>query len=590
MVEVPDKQCDLVMKGGITSGVVYPRAIRRITRDYRLLNIGGTSAGAIAAVVAAACEYRRQGDPTRGVKPTPTAFDHLEAVTTEITQPGFIRGLFQATPAGKPVLELGLALVTGSGSTVRRILAVAGFVLRRSWWLAVLAAVLVASWLALASFGAWAIVDAGVSWKGWAALVLGLVLLLPVTVALVVPFALGALARFILAANAALMDNYLGLVSGRNPDPDGPPALTDWLHRTIQESAGLGLDEPLTFSMLKGADPEHPVVNLRLITTDLSYSRPVDLPANREGWTSYFFDPDEMSRFFPTPVVEAMMRGSVPPRQHGSRTLYSFPADDLPIVVAARLSLSFPILLSALPLWSEHPTREGELVEHCMSDGGISSNFPIHFFDALFPGRPTFGLDLQPYPDPKEQQARDLKKEPYVLFGAPRQPGFSSVDNLFTFFRQLLDAARNWRDSLQGELPGYRDRICQIRLTKTEGGLNLEMDPKVVETLVERGEEAGDAVCTEFDWTSHRFTRFLTLVEMLQEQLGSDAAQKKLAAFRTEAGDDIPLETWLTYAGHEPDWWPRTSTVVAEALNRVTWATDAKTPLPKPTMRIVPKV
>lgn len=589
MGEVPDKQCDLVMKGGITSGVVYPRAISRIAKDYRLLNIGGASAGAIAAVVAAACEYRRQGDPSRGVEPTPTAFDQLEAVTSEITQDGFIRGLFQATPAGKPVLDLGLALVTGSGSKVRRVLTVVGFVLRRSWWFAVLAAVLVASWLALASFSAWAIVDAGVSWKGWVALVLGAVLVLPVTAALVVPVVLGALARFVLAANKALMDNFLGLVSGHNPDAAGPPALTDWLHRTTQESAGLGLDEPLTFSMLKGADPEHPVVNLRFITTDLSYSRPVDLPANREGWTSYFFDPDEMARFFPVSVVEAMKAGAEP-RQYGSRTLYPVPADDLPIVVAARLSLSFPILLSTVPLWSEHPTREGELVEHCMSDGGISSNFPIHFFDALFPGRPTFGLDLQPYPDPKEQQARDVRNEPYVLFGAPRRPGFSSVNNLFTFFRQLLDAALNWRDSLQGELPGYRDRICQIRLTKTEGGLNLDMDRKVVDRLVERGEEAGEAVCTEFDWTGHRFTRFLTLAEMLHEQLGPDAAQKKLAEFRTQAGDAIPLEDWPTYAGHEPDWWPRTSDVVEEALDRVTWPEDPKAPLPKPTLRIVPKV
>src|ERR671930_2470083 len=78
--EVPDKQCDLVMKGGITSGVVYPRAISRIARDYRLVNVGGASAGAIAAVVAAACEYRRHGDPVRGVERTPTAFDQLEAV------------------------------------------------------------------------------------------------------------------------------------------------------------------------------------------------------------------------------------------------------------------------------------------------------------------------------------------------------------------------------------------------------------------------------------------------------------------------------------------------------------------------------
>jgi hypothetical protein len=582
--EVPDKQCDLVMKGGITSGVVYPDAISRIAQDYRLVNVGGASAGAIAAVVAAACEYRRHGDPAGGVEPAPAAFDHLDAVTKEITAPGFIPGLFQATPAGRPALDLGLKLVQSTGSTSRRILTVAGIVLRQFWVWALLAAALVAAWLALASFGAWAIVDAGVSWQGWVALVLGLVLLLPVAVGLVVPVALGALAQFVLAANQALMDNFLGFVSGHNPDPGGPPALTDWLHKTIQESAGLGLDEPLTFEMLKRTD-----VNLQLITTDLSYSRPVDLPASREGWTSYLFDPDEMARFFPASVIDAM-KGGAEPRQYGSRTLYPFPADDLPIVVAARLSLSFPILLSTLPLWSEHPERPGELVEHCMSDGGISSNFPIHFFDALFPGRPTFGLDLQPYPDPKEQQARDARNEPYVIFGEPRRPGFSSVNNLFTFVRQLANAVRNWRDSLQGELPGYFDRICQIRLTKSEGGLNLDMDPNVVERLVERGAEAGNDVCTQFDWTSHRFTRFLTLAEMLQEQLGPEAGQKRLAEFRGEVGNGIPHEDWPTYAGHEPDWWPRTSATVTEALGRVTWPEDAKTPLPKPTLRIVPKV
>jgi hypothetical protein len=54
--------CDLVMKGGITSGVVYPSAIARLAGQYRLRNIGGASAGAIAAGAAAAAEYRRQTD------------------------------------------------------------------------------------------------------------------------------------------------------------------------------------------------------------------------------------------------------------------------------------------------------------------------------------------------------------------------------------------------------------------------------------------------------------------------------------------------------------------------------------------------
>ena len=39
-------ECDLVMKGGITSGVVYPLAIVEISRAFRLKCIGGASATA----------------------------------------------------------------------------------------------------------------------------------------------------------------------------------------------------------------------------------------------------------------------------------------------------------------------------------------------------------------------------------------------------------------------------------------------------------------------------------------------------------------------------------------------------------------
>jgi len=55
-----DRFCDLVMKGGITSGVVYPPAIVKLAGQYRFKNIGGTSAGAIAAALTAAAEYRRR--------------------------------------------------------------------------------------------------------------------------------------------------------------------------------------------------------------------------------------------------------------------------------------------------------------------------------------------------------------------------------------------------------------------------------------------------------------------------------------------------------------------------------------------------
>jgi hypothetical protein len=55
-----DRYCDIVMKGGITSGVVYPPAICKLAEQYHFKNIGGTSAGAIAAALTAAAEYRRR--------------------------------------------------------------------------------------------------------------------------------------------------------------------------------------------------------------------------------------------------------------------------------------------------------------------------------------------------------------------------------------------------------------------------------------------------------------------------------------------------------------------------------------------------
>ena len=50
----PNRVCDLVLKGGITSGVLYPPAIDEIAKRFTLCGIGGTSAGAIAAALAAA--------------------------------------------------------------------------------------------------------------------------------------------------------------------------------------------------------------------------------------------------------------------------------------------------------------------------------------------------------------------------------------------------------------------------------------------------------------------------------------------------------------------------------------------------------
>src|SRR3954470_22815659 len=92
-------QCDLVMKGGITSGVVYPKLIAELATRYVFKNIGGTSAGAIAAAACAAAEYRRQasGDAS--------GFTALSALPQQLGQASgrparsMLFHLFQPAPA-----------------------------------------------------------------------------------------------------------------------------------------------------------------------------------------------------------------------------------------------------------------------------------------------------------------------------------------------------------------------------------------------------------------------------------------------------------------------------------------------------------
>ena len=59
--EEPEQYCDIIMKGGITSGVIYPLALCELAEKYRFRSVGGASAGAIAAAFAAAAEYDRKG-------------------------------------------------------------------------------------------------------------------------------------------------------------------------------------------------------------------------------------------------------------------------------------------------------------------------------------------------------------------------------------------------------------------------------------------------------------------------------------------------------------------------------------------------
>lgn len=492
------KPCDLVMKGGITSGVVYPSAVRVLSERYEFRNIGGASAGAIAAAITAAAEL--------GARSGRGGYPELDRVMEELRAPGFLRSLFQPSPATRPGFDLVLRLT--EGTALRRVTLLLWRGASAAWWLAVpllILAVLLEMAVAGSVRAPWLV----------PALVVGALLS-------VVSLAAAAGAGLVVLAGRfrrGLERNGFGMCSGVSQAGFEGPALSDWLHERIQACAGrTPEDSPLTFRELAEAEP-HPI-DLRLVTTDLSHGRPVILPVEPG---SYLFRREDLEGVVPGDVVRWMWERAESPAwlEHATdRDPASFrllPPEDLPVVLGARLSLSFPVLISAVRLWS-YDALGGGLLETWFSDGGISSNFPIHFFDALLPGHPTFGLDLAPGAAAPGVPDVSMPGRP----AEQRAPRWQGVTGIAGFVRQIADVMQNWRDSMQAEVPGFRDRICQIRLGSGEGGLNVNMDRAAIDSLIRKGATAGETILETFDephWQNHRFTRYLTSMQRLQAEL-----------------------------------------------------------------------
>src|SRR2546421_5365843 len=547
------------MKGGITSGVVYPSAVQKLSNVYRFRNIGGASAGAIAAAITAAAEYgRRNGKGGFG--------STLDDVNKEIQTEGFLLSLFQPAPGVRSLFDGAMAILkhrqkagTASGgspegpSILSTILRIVPFIWRQQPLVSLLALVVLIGFLltvTLTTGGAWGVV----------AVVLSIALVL----AGVAFVTLGEAFLILRGAYKAINGNDFGICSGLAVRPSSGPGFTEWLDRKIQSCAGRGPDDPpLTFKDLQGP-PEGPPINLNLVTTDLNFSRPVILPLQDR---KYLFRKDDMAKLFPPRVVDFMWAkggdpGDLDLSDGGAGTYRYLPTDELPILVAFRMSLSFPVLISGVRLSSYDEQTHG-VIEHWFSDGGISSNFPIHFFDSLLPGRPTFALDLQPYPKEsdsswrmshKPEGGRDVHMPSSPE--APRRPRWAPVHTLGGFLSQIVDAFENWRDNMQAELPGFRDRICEIYLAPDEGGLNLAMPKPTIERLMQKGEEAADEVLRVFTfnphhWDEHRFTRYLTAMQMLQMRLKE--ASERFPGFATFLDKGAPgVEVYRE--GHDARW------------------------------------
>jgi len=606
----PSLACDVVMKGGITSGVVYPHALCELARVYRLRNVGGTSAGAIAAAAAAAAEYGRS---TGG-------FAKLAALPDWIGADENLFDLFQPQPATEPyfrVFTAGLGR-KGIGRWLRSFRAA----LRSFPVAALLGLVPGVTFAVLAILLGTGLLAVTVSAVGIVLALLGLGLALGVRVVLGLP--------------SALAGNLFGLCTGL-PSARGE-ALTPWLADLIDDLAGKQDGSPLTFGELRAHG-----IELAMTTTNLTQRRPRRLPwRHRE----FFFDPDELGRLFPARIV-AWLEAHPPPAEGTTRErerrrrllealepLRPFPApDDLPVVVAARMSLSFPFLISAVPLRAldrtrretrraveaveqgETPPRPPVAETNWFSDGGITSNFPVHFFDAPLPTRPTFAIDLDGF-HPDHPRRPDEAANIYLPNGnvgglfdtwhrLDRRSGWASVVG---FAGAIVRTMQNHADAGLTHQPGYRDRIVHVHAAPEEGGMNLTMPPEVIEALTRRGQAAGRKLVERFaetpgeapglSWDNHRWVRYrstLAAVVELLEELGQawDAPASGERSYRelAERSNDIGPNGYRFSSAAQRELAVLLTELLAE-IGRTAGESEADVgdgaPRPAPVARVVP--
>lgn len=231
------------------------------------------------------------------------------------------------------------------------------------------------------------------------------------------------------------------------------------------------------------------------------------------------------------------------------------------------MSLSFPVLITAVPLYAVNyalaanqdarraaddwlaahpdlPAARGaaEIAvtptfdPNWFSDGGVCANMPVHFFDAPLPTRPTFAIDLEDFP-PDHVKSRDQSQNcylpiannegtrlPWTMLSTPDSntvSTFSGIKALGSFLYQIVNTARGWVDAAQLVMPGYRDRVVTIYHDGTEGGMNLAMPKEIVIELAGRGKAAAALLVEKFagtpddkpqgwGWNNQRWIRFRT--------------------------------------------------------------------------------
>ena len=239
------------------------------------------------------------------------------------------------------------------------------------------------------------------------------------------------------------------------------------------------------------------------------------------------------------------------------------------------MSVSFPILFSAVPLWVlDKRDKTNQVFRRCLfCDGGICSNFPIHLFDSPIPSWPTFGISLHEIPTSKldaaggpsssPKQAQVWLPESHLEKGEDQWNEFETepepLERLSGFFSALASTTINWSDATLARLPGVRERVVRVGLPSGVGGLNIRMKEGDIRDLADQGRVAALKLlkryalpaprpCGELSngWNEHRWVR----LNVLRDSLSRSLAGLTWAALQGRYGK--PLRDLISQAIDEP--------------------------------------
>lgn len=627
-----DRYCDVVLDGGVINGVVYPGMLIELARKFRFRSLGGTSVGAIAAALAAACEYRRRFGSdngfNEGLAKMPGELADWIDEPNQITR---IRSLFQPHASVQPLFDWFVDLL---GASVKRANTNADREqARRAANLGIAAAtemplsicrVLRLTWLKAMQhlMPKWFCVAIGVAVSVFFAIVVVLLcnssnlfwhVTLTYLAALICLLATAPLYSLFSQVCKLIRLTGSGMCTGMRAEGSLNPGLSEWLHEGVQNSANLPFHKPLTFGNLWDApggpkdaqgSREPQSIDLRMITTCLSHGRIYELPLADEG-SLVMFRLSEFKPYFPVDVVNHLRRVSkrmsfedcaLLQRRYKERMaaidpsamlgqlclgklrllpfrlnaefdkaedatnglndpdIRELPSADLPIVVAARLSMSCPVLFQNMRLIGFNLDKHIEdvnFVRLWFSDGGIGSNFPIHLFDKAIPRWPSFGLKILEDPPRLNSSAKPIKS--YIPFahkdGAddnlvyPRDvSAFTAPDvkdvSVSSFVKLLFSiytSAKDGHDQSYLRMPDVRNRVVRIYLNNRAGNmLNLKIEPvRIIDLALVVGAEGGRNAALAYladvkipgygdwanSWQDHRWVRFNMLTRGLRSYL-----------------------------------------------------------------------